>query len=213
MANAKTNEPKPEVTSPLGIAATGQEIFDAPTDIQYGLMSQAMAWKVMYRKPNGINDNQFERTIPWDNIAAHPDNRGKTYPTESRVKDLFTSCIRIGFNKDEAQHMATVVEADPSMAPGPDGVPKLRHFTEYNLSHVKGSPGMEPMVPQDSLVMYAFLNHTHMGMGIKAARGKAPWHEQPISLVNKTELPICDKEGKLDIELLKDHPNSQLSWI
>ena len=44
---------------------------------------------------------------------------------------------------------------------------------------------------------------------IKACRGKAQWDAPPVKLPNGSELPLCDHEGRLSFEGLRNHENGK----
>ncbi len=162
-----------------------------------GAMRQAMAWKVKYRKRQ--SDGTWRVRVSWDLCGVHPDNRGKTYCTGARVKDLGISILEMGCSMEEADHMGVAVEEKP----------QSRRLEEYNKKEVKGNQDLEACFPVGLPVLFAFLNHTHLGLVVKAWRGSAPWNSAPINLPDGTELHLCDENGLLTFKAVEQHENGK----
>ena len=162
-----------------------------------GLMRQAMALIAKYRMVQ--KDGTYKTNLGWDLIGAHPDNRGASYPSGSRVKSLAVQIMGMGCIAEEADHMGVVVQEKP----------QSRRLDDHNREKTKGDTDLEVCFPDLFQVQFAFLNHTHFGLMIKAFRGRAQWDLQPIQLANGSELHLCDHEGRLSFEGLRNHENGK----
>ena len=162
-----------------------------------GLLRHAMALKVKYRKWQP--DGSWKVRVAWDLCAPHPDNRGKTFPNGARVKDLAVDVFIMGCVMEEVDHMGLVVEEGP----------QSRRLDEYSRHEAKGNPDLEACFPTGLPVLFAFLTHTHIGLVVKAFRGKAPWHLPPLKLADGSELPLCDEHGCLTLKYLEHHENGK----
>ena len=97
-----------------------------PQEEDVGNMSQAMAWRVKYRK---FGDNgKYKVRLPLVVLAVHPKNRGGAYPQGGALKTLGIGFARNGFSAEEADHMGIVVEdpecfeTSPSITTNPPAV-------------------------------------------------------------------------------------------
>ena len=97
-----------------------------------GLMRQAMALIAKYRMVQ--KDGTYKTNLGWDLIGAHPDNRGASYPSGSRIKSLTVQIMSMGCIAEEADHMGVVVQE----------IPQWRRLDEYNRSNTKGNADLEP---------------------------------------------------------------------
>ena len=128
-----------------------------------GVMRQAMAWKIKYRLEQSPGSGDFKFHLSWDMIGASPGNRGCSYPTGSRVKSLAYDILKMGFVSEEANHMGVVVQE----------APQSRRLDDYNRKCTKGDKDLESCFAECVQVQFALLNHTHLGLIVKAFRGRA----------------------------------------
>ena len=180
-----------------------------------GLVRQAMALKVKYRRPQ--SDGKWKTRIGWDWIGAHPSNRGGTFPSGLSCKSLGKDIMGMGVAAEEADHMGVVVEAvpqsrrDAAVAALPKLVPCL---DEYNKKLTKNDPLLEGCFPDAFVVQFACLSHTHFSFVMKAWRGRASWNIPPVELPDGNTLQLCDSDGRLTFDFLAKHANGEeFVWL
>ena len=77
-----------------------------------GLMADAMAYRVKYRKVNNAG-KVVKPFLHIDSIGVHKKNRGGVYPGGLRCKSLCVTVLEAGFLKEEFNHACVVVEEYP----------------------------------------------------------------------------------------------------
>jgi hypothetical protein len=74
-----------------------------------GIIRQAMAYKVKYRKHDGQ-----KIIIPIRLLGCHPLNRGGIYPQSERCQKLCSDVVSWGYDREDAEHNGVCVEEIPT---------------------------------------------------------------------------------------------------
>ena len=79
-----------------------------------GLMVEAMAFRVKYRKQ--CQDGSFRKVpVRVEDMGVHNMNRGGVYPSGGRCKSLCQQTFKDGFMKEEVNHACIAVEEMPAL--------------------------------------------------------------------------------------------------
>ena len=161
-----------------------------------GDLRKSCAYRVKYR----IRKERW----PIGALGVHPDNRGRVYPTPSRVHSLTVDLGRKGFWLYEADHNGCGVQDIPpaNRSEVADRYPET--FLEYNKRKVQGSE-LAKCFNEASSCHVGLLAHNHLLLVVLCFKHGAifEWSEW-----DKQYLPLND-EGCLDLALCKDQENFQ----
>ena len=114
------------------------------------LCTQAAALRIKYK----ISD-QLQRVTP-GLIGFHPKNRMGEPPNGDRCKSLAKDILRVGFDPEEADFNAVMLQEKPGS----------RKFHDYNVKQCEGDPLLAPLV-KGFEIAYASLAHSHLNQSFK----------------------------------------------
>ena len=172
-----------------------------------GLITQAMAYRVKYRKLD-FQNLPIRIPIQIRNLGAHTKNRGGLYPAGVRCKNLCIEVLLAGFNQEEANHAGVCVEErsveERSVGARAGGG---QTFREFNVFHSRKSELLSSCFQEGyDDVTYGTLSHTHIMLVLRAWLTAAKWDIPPNE---ERGLVYCDAEGKLSLTAVADHENAK----
>lgn len=161
--------------------------------INQSLMTQAMAWRVKYRKKDS-EGNCVRLQLRIESLGVHQGNRGGVYPAGVRCKSLCVDALEVGFVKEEVNHLVIAVEETPP-----------EHVRSRGDAFVCGSAFNAKCCSKDELLTTCFrtpydsvthmlLGHNHMMLILRAFLTNAHWN---LPHNEKKDIKYCDAWGKL----------------
>ena len=173
-----------------------------------GLITQAMAYRVKYRKLD-FQNRPIKIPISIRNLGAHTMNRGGVYPAGDRCKSLCIEVITAGFSQEEANHAGVCVEerSVELRAVGSQAAATGLTFREFNAHHCSKHDLLTSLFQEGyDDVTYGTLSHTHIMLVLRAWLTAAKWDIPPNE---ERGLVYCDAEGKLSLDAVAEHENAK----
>ena len=161
---------------------------------KYGLICQASAWRVKYRRK--WEDGSVKRRWSIWHMGVHQGNRGGVYPQQDDVRGLGKRLVELGYSQDEADHQGVCVEEVPAehRSRG-EGKPPLESITEFNRTRCSGQEYLMDAFGEHTLLQVGLLSHSHLMLVLRCWQRKAKWNLQGCS----GELLFCTPDGRLDV--------------
>ena len=161
---------------------------------RYGLIVQAMAWRVKYRR-TGEDGNVKRRWSIW-HMGVHQGNRGGVYPQQDDVRGLGKRLVELGYSQDEADHQGVCVEEVPAehRSRG-EGKPPLESITEFNRTRCLGQEYLMDAFGEHTLLQVGLLSHSHLMLVLRCWQRKAKWNLQG----ERGEPLFSTPDGRLDV--------------
>ena len=157
----------------------------------YGVIRQAMAYRVKYR----ITDTANPCRIQTSQMGVHNCNRAGVYPQFDRVRGLGNDLLDWGFSAEEADHVGVCVQEVPASELAKLAVAgAYETYTSYNLSKCNGTQ-LEGCFKEEEHISYGTLSHSHLLLVLRSMISGARW-----DLKDGEDKPKCCKNGKLDID-------------
>ena len=127
----------------------------AADDELYGLVREAMAYRVKYRSKDL---KKAKRRLALCLLCVHKRNRGGQYPMAETVQNLGISIFEDGFNPEEANHAGVCVQEIPHKHQPPEYQTSL----QFNVKSCQGTL-LEGCFPDDGGdARYGTLSRSHL---------------------------------------------------
>ena len=139
------------------------------------MVRRAAALRAKYRRDGG------PICLPVEQVGFHPCNRNGQPPNGTRVVELCTEILAVGFDAEEANVGGLVVEA----APGSDRLHK------FNADACENDSLLAPVVA--GWISFGSLSHSHLHQILRNIKGKV------LCNVGRA----CDADGRLDLGKLQ----------
>ena len=123
---------------------------------------------------------------------------------------LLEDVLKDGFLKEEMQHAAVCVEAQPSAVAGGKAAsdlslaPLTESFGEYNARKSLADEELAECFSGHPIVVYGTISHSHMSLCLRAFKLGAKWK---IAGASELGFNACDEEGRLSVAAVADHAN------
>jgi len=184
-----------------------------------GLMVQAMAFRVKYRKLNHDGYHQ-KLMLQVRDMGVHRRNRCGVYPSGIRCKSLCEETLASGWLQEELNHACVVVEDTPidavleCMANGKmTNQDPYTSGSQYNAQKCGNDELLAScfQAPYEN-VRYSMLSHNHMMLVMRAFITGAKWNIPaiPADAVKGTQgVTFCDEFGGLSVAAVAATPNGK----
>ena len=138
--------------------------------IEYGIIRQAMAYRVKYRVSGA-------RRVHVSMMGVHHRNRGGMYPQPDTVTQLGLQLLTDGFNVDEANYNGICVQEIPPQWRKHDPVDPSKPYetlAEYNMK-MSSTPQLRGCFKLEDDICYGTLSHSHLLLVLKSVDCGAKW--------------------------------------
>ena len=166
-----------------GLAAAGSAAnrFGSCGEMSDGVETQILNVASRLREKYALKDKlgaRMYQKISLEDLCVHPQNRGGTFPSAARVKDLLCGILRDRFLASEAQHEAVVIQELPFELRGEyqrlRGKPYMPH-TEHNKRHTESVEALRPAFTCLSTFTYGAVSHCTLTLGLQGIKHEAVW--------------------------------------
>ena len=133
--------------------------------------------------------------------AVHPSNRNMFYTQGEACKTLLEKLLLDGFDADHANFKGVAVLERPDT----ERDATYTSFMEHNLKKSREDSLLNGTYESTDEVKYGLLSHCHLLNVCRAVLKSLKWcmNEDP------TGIRYCDRQGRLSIAALAEHPNSR----
>ena len=166
-----------------GLAAAGSAAnrFGSCGGMSDGVETQILNDAARLRDKYALKDKHGRRlyqNISLEELCVHPQNRGGTFPSAARVKDLLCGIMRDRFLANEAQHEAVVIQELPFEQRAEyqrlRGKPYTPH-KEHNKRHAGSVEALRSAFTCLSTFTYGAVSHCTLTLGLQGIKHEAVW--------------------------------------
>ena len=177
----------------------------AVADAEWSLVTNAMAWRVKYRRVDG-NGKVIKFKTGVGSLGVHQKNRGGVYPSGQRCRSLSVDVLGAGFLKEFVEQSAVTVEEPPGANVRSRGADYVSG-SEYNITACSKDELLKHLfaVPYHD-VRSLMLSHNHIMLVMRAFLAEAHWE---IPCNKEKNLRMCDEKGNLSLSAVAAHNNGK----